>query len=221
MSYIRPLIPGLRPQRHLRFITFVSTMSAASSTSSTSRCQGSSHPQQCGLVNSNEHNNVLRHIPPTGEILALRNGSNHHRRSGYHSTSTTSVSPFLSPASSFGQREQLPPLILDPSATGRHDVCSMASDRSDRRHNNNLTVFQKLWEVASGKRLPSPISRSQEHLHLQVESSVFIPEETAGHFARVAPRAGFLQKLGTTIPEFKRRYDAPKAFDGIKSTTFV
>lgn len=78
------------------------------------------------------------------------------------------------------------PLILDPSQP------------SPTPNSSSSSVVKKLLEAATAstrkRDLLTPSRQIQD------------PSSTAAAFARTAPRAGFLCKLGTNVPEFKRRF---------------
>jgi len=87
------------------------------------------------------------------------------------------------------------PLVLDPSRQQPTRPEIMASPVLSRSG-----VVQKLLEAATlSSRKRDLLTPSEQ---IQASSS----RNTAAAFARTAPRAGFLCKLGTNIPEFKRRF---------------
>ncbi len=111
-------------------------------------------------------------------------------------------------------RQQPQPLVLDPSAT-RHNSAHL--------HNPNSTHFnimrqpsyvmtpqtptdmaQKFIQVATGRIRDQLVI--QDSMGVHSTPAVAHSDETAANLARHASKAGYLQKLGQNIPEFKRRF---------------
>lgn len=152
---------------------------SASSSSSSLLYSSSTRPQQDGLAFHDD--GIVRQTPPSWRQAYVT------PRRQYHS-----------------------PLILDPSAPSSVAVSESESSSDTRLRQLGGTAaaatagsVRKLLEAAT----TSTRRRRDDHDHREEE-----PERrgttttTAASFARTAPRAGFLSKLGTNIPEFKRRF---------------
>lgn len=132
-------------------------------------------------------------------------------------------SPFLSPPPSNnnagpGRLRRTPqPLVLDPSAASRqeqnHRISSLGGEQQQLQQQQQ-PFAQKILQVATGRLmdqlvvLPSK-GNNDHHTSWGVHSTPAVMThsgDTAANMAREAPKAGYLQKLGQNIPEFKRRF---------------
>lgn len=115
------------------------------------------------------------------------------------------------------------PLVLDPGAGGGsaaatstdlessvdRSVLSVVSDSSDGRGRGSGTaeVVKKIFLAASQRRRGGGQQQQQQYGSREAsggdEGSV---TEAAATFARSAPKAGYLQKLGENIHQYKRRF---------------
>jgi hypothetical protein len=142
-------------------------------------------------------------------------------------------SPFQSPPPTAAQkrvrvRRQTPqPLVLDPSASRHHGYSSSHNTpHSSSKHINQgpytshyssttpqapspsfptTDMAQKFLQVATG-RIREQLAVTGDTMGVHSTPAVIHSGETAASLARHAPKAGYLQKLGQNIPEFKRRF---------------
>ena len=117
-------------------------------------------------------------------------------------------SPFQSPPSVGKVNRRTPqPLVLDPAAS-RQEHNHRVRQNQTLLNGEQQPLAQKILQVATGRiRDQLAVMPSSDH-NLGVHSTPAVTHsgESAASFARYAPKAGYLQKLGRNIPEFKRRF---------------
>lgn len=120
-------------------------------------------------------------------------------------------SPFQSPppGTSTKRREAPQPLVLDPSASRQHQNYRHASGQAPT-HVDQQPLAQKFLQVATGRiRDQLALAPTDHSNNMGVHSTPALSNysgEIAASLARHAPKAGYLQKLGRNIPEYKRRF---------------
>ena len=114
------------------------------------------------------------------------------------------------------------PLVLDPSqptplpsSSQKSGVVSRlvrgigggnSSTHRDPTHQNHHHQQQDYYSSPSRRIVCSATGSKKLSRQSQPQPQLTLPPPTASDFARKAPRAGFLQKLGSNVPEFKRRF---------------
>ena len=183
---------------------------------------------------TSSHSYQARQTPSPVALLETPTSSQHNRsnHSGHRYDNHSSHgfgSPFMSPSiptsSSIRRapqrrRIQPEPLVLDPTGSTNNGSCSKhqsfdAATSSQSRA--SLPVVHKFFGaatrgIATANASPAAISPSPHRspFYSLEQSASQIPGTesvtTALDMSRTAPQAGFLQKMGANIPEFKRRF---------------
>ena len=176
-----------------------SSSSALTPSSSTRRSQ-----QHYGL---SESRSIIRQTPPS----AFRTPSQRGHRSyapqpQHHSNRSSFDSPFTSPPPGKHER-RLEPLVLDPQKPTQ--AAQSESVSSTHSRSSSVPVVHQLLEAATrGIRdhaSPALVVR-QNNYNLHATPALEPMEYQAAILAKSSTQAGFLQKLGANIPEFKRRF---------------
>lgn len=111
-------------------------------------------------------------------------------------------SPFMSPSSSARRPTRPEPLVLDPTQRSPTTAARLQQSNAAASSSKSVPVVHKLFQAATqGMREASSMSHNNLHATPAMETS-----SPAAVLARSATQAGFLQKLGQNIPQFKRRF---------------
>ena len=99
------------------------------------------------------------------------------------------------------------PLVLDP-AVSRQEQNHRVRQSEILLSGEQQPLAQKILQVATGRIRDqlAVIPSSDHNLGVHSTPAVTYSGETAANFARHAPKAGYLQKLGQNVAEFKRRF---------------
>ena len=102
--------------------------------------------------------------------------------------------------------------MIQPTQSFVHDTnSSVISESSDRSHRNaTKAVVKKIFKAAQSRR--QKIQQSSNYTHAVSNEEI---ENNAAVFARDSSKAGFLQKLGTNVKHYKRRFFV------LKPTTYL